>query len=76
MFLEKAIRELHKEREQLDRTIRSLEELEEAHVTAQPPPPKRRGRKSMNPEQRLEVSQRMRKYWEGRRQREAEQEES
>jgi hypothetical protein len=69
MYLEKAIRELRKEREQLERIIKSLEAINEE---PQPPPAKRRGRKSMNPEQRQEVSQRMRKYWEEHRQKKAE----
>jgi hypothetical protein len=33
-----------------------------------PKPAKRRGRKSMNPSERQRVSERMRKYWAGRRQ--------
>ena len=46
--------------EELQRTARSVPDL--------PQPTKRRGRKSMDSVERQEVSERMRKYWAGRRQ--------
>jgi hypothetical protein len=66
MDLRKVIESLRREKERLDRVIALLEELEGAH-TAGAPPKKRRGRKSMSHEERLEVSERMKKYWSGRR---------
>jgi hypothetical protein len=70
MDLYKAIQELYAEKEKLERVIASLEELQRnAGVLPEAPKPaKRRGRKSMNTEERQEVSERMRKYWAGRRQ--------
>jgi hypothetical protein len=60
------IRELYAEKERLDRTIATLEELQDgAAVPARGG--KRRGRKSMNAEERREVSERMKKYWALRR---------
>jgi hypothetical protein len=57
------IRELHREKERLDRTIAALELLE-ANADAVPREgAKRRGRKSMSPEEREQVSDRMKKYW-------------
>jgi hypothetical protein len=69
MDLYKAIQELYAEKEKLERVIASLEELQRS-AGAAPIMPKatgRRGRKSMNSKERLEVSERMKKYWEGRR---------
>ena len=69
MDLYKAIQELYAEKEKLERVIASLEELQRSAGTA-PILPKatgRRGRKSMNSKERLEVSERMKKYWESRR---------
>jgi hypothetical protein len=70
MDLYKAIQDLYTEKEKLERVIASLEELQRgaSSLPAAPKPTKRRGRKSMSPEERLEVSERMKKYWEGRRQ--------
>ena len=70
MDLYKAIQELYAEKEKLERVIASLEELQRnAGVMPElPKPAKRRGRKSMNSSERREVSERMRKYWAGRRQ--------
>lgn len=59
-----ALRELHRERERLTTVIRNLEALVEGK---EPGPLSRRGRKGMSPEERAEVSQRMRKYWASRR---------
>ena len=69
MDLYKAIQDLYAEKERLERVIESLEELQRSGSA--PPPPKatgRRGRKSMSPAERQEVSERMKKYWESRRQ--------
>jgi hypothetical protein len=70
MDLYKAIQDLYAEKEKLERVIASLEELQRnaGSFPALPKPVKRRGRKSMNPSERLEVSERMRKYWASRRQ--------
>ena len=70
MDLYKAIQDLYAEKEKLERVIASLEELQRSAgtLTAAPRPSKRRGRKSMSPEERQEVSERMKKYWESRRQ--------
>jgi hypothetical protein len=63
--LYKAIRELHEERKRLERIIAFLEKgLAEKKTQAAP---KRRGRKSMDAEERKLVSERMRRYWEARR---------
>jgi hypothetical protein len=70
MDLYKAIQDLYAEKEKLERVISSLEELQRTagsfpHL---PEPVKRRGRKSMDPSERQQVSERMRKYWATRRQ--------
>ena len=70
MDLYKAIQELYAEKEKLERVIASLEELQLSAGGGIPQagkPGKRRGRKSMSPEERQEVSERMKKYWAGRR---------
>jgi len=71
MDLYKAIQDLYAEKEKLERVIASLEELQRTAGTTLPvllaKPGKRRGRKSMSSEERQEVSERMRKYWAGRR---------
>ncbi len=70
MDLYEAIRQLYEERARLDRVIASLEELqksaagENTEVVVQV---KRRGRKSMNADERHEVSERMKRYWAKRR---------
>ena len=70
MDLYKAIQDLYAEKEKLERVIASLEELQRTagSLPSLPKPVKRRGRKSMNPSERQEVSERMRKYWASRRQ--------
>jgi hypothetical protein len=70
MDLFKAIQDLYAEKEKLERIIASLEELQRTTgpLPVLPKPAKRRGRKSMNPSERQEVSERMRKYWASRRQ--------
>jgi hypothetical protein len=65
MDLNKAIRELREELQKLNEIIASLEHFES---TGTLPAPQRRGRKSMPQEEREEVSERMRNYWAGRRQ--------
>jgi len=71
MDLYKAIQDLYAEKEKLERVIASLEELQRTagDLPEVPKPGKRRGRKSMNPKERQEVSERMKRYWESRRQR-------
>jgi hypothetical protein len=70
MDLFKAIQELYAEKEKLERVIASLEELQRTAGTLPvlPKIAKRRGRKSMTARERREVSERMKKYWAGRRQ--------
>ena len=69
MDLYRTIQDLYEEKEKLERVISSLEELERtASLAGAPlPPQKRRGRKSMAPEERREVSERMKRYWEAHR---------
>lgn len=61
MDVNKALRELHEEKRRLDIIIAALEARLSNGARA------RRGRKSMSPRERLEVSKRMSKYWEARR---------
>jgi hypothetical protein len=70
MDLYKAIQDLYAEKEKLERVIASLEELQRSAATLPelPKPGRRRGRKSMNTKERREVSERMKRYWEARRQ--------
>ena len=70
MDLYKAIQDLYAEKEKLERVIASLEELQRTagELPELPKSGKRRGRKSMNPQERQEVSERMKRYWESRRQ--------
>ena len=69
MDLYKAIQNLYAEKEKLEHVIASLEELQRTAGSspAIPHSGKRRGRKSMSSKERKEVSERMKKYWEGRR---------
>jgi hypothetical protein len=69
MDLFKAIQELYVEKERLERVIASLEELQRSAgaVPALTQGAKRRGRKFMDPKERQEVSERMKKYWAARR---------
>jgi len=69
MDLSKTIQDLYAEKDKLERVIASLEELQRAadansQVMGRS---KRRGRKSMGSQERQEVSERMKKYWAGRR---------
>jgi hypothetical protein len=69
MNINKAIRELYEEKKRLDRVIASLEEMQRNAATLPNMiiPEKRRGRKSMDPQARQEVSERMKRYWDARR---------
>jgi hypothetical protein len=69
MDLNKAIQQLYAEKERLERVIASLEELQQSAgaVPVLTHSVKRRGRKFMDPKERQEVSERMKKYWAGRR---------
>ena len=69
MDLSDAIQKLYAEKESLTKAIAALEALQIEPGSGSPPAPasSRRGRKSMKPEERQEVSLRMKKYWEGRR---------
>ncbi len=64
MDLNKAIRDLHEELEKLNQVIASIEHFQSTGTLPTPP---RRGRKSMGVQERLLVSERMKKYWAGRR---------
>jgi hypothetical protein len=66
--LKNVLKELYSQRERLERVITSLEALHQDTVGAQPAGQKsNRGRKSMGPEERRVVSERMRNYWAARR---------
>ncbi len=69
MDLHKAIHDLYAEKEKLERVIASLEELQRTagSLSELPQTGGRRGRKSMSPKERQEVSERMKKYWASRR---------
>lgn len=68
MDLSDAIQKLYAEKETLMRAISALEALQnEAASGTAVARRSRRGRKSMNPEERQEVSLRMKKYWDSRR---------
>jgi len=69
MDLYKAIQDLYAEKEKLERVIASLEELQRSAGTVPilPKGMQRRGRKSMDSTERQEVSERMKRYWAGRR---------
>ena len=65
MDVYKAIGELRARKDQLERIIAQLEELQS--VTGKSSVPlKRRGRKSMGAKERAEVSRRMKNYWANR----------
>ncbi|MFN0104661.1 MAG: hypothetical protein ACKV2U_21555, partial [Bryobacteraceae bacterium] len=65
MDLQKAIRELYEEKERIDGLIASLEQYLRTNGASFVK--RKRGRKSMGPEEREEVSARMRNYWAARR---------
>jgi len=65
MDVTKALQDLYAEKRRLDTAIAALEEhLRGLRVMASPV---RRGRRKMSPQERLDVSRRMSKYWEARR---------
>ncbi len=60
----KAVESLHRELRRIDQAIATLESL----ISGQEhKPASRRGRKSMSADERKAVSERMRRYWQGRR---------
>jgi hypothetical protein len=63
--LDKAIQQLRDRKEMVDRAINQLEEL--MKMPATDVGRSRRGRKSMDEAERLQVSARMKTYWENRR---------
>jgi hypothetical protein len=69
MDIVKALRELHDEKKRLDAAIASLEARSKAARTGSviKPAKGRRGRQNMSAAERLEVSKRMKLYWEARR---------
>lgn len=75
MDLNHTIRMLREEVAKIDAAIANLEILDREIVSLEPgnptraglPTGKRRGRKSMGPEERAEVSARMKRYWAKRR---------
>ncbi len=69
MDLHETIRQLKIEKEKIERAILQLEQLQGDHFPsgAGLVLPKRRGRKAMGPEERREVSERMKKYWDAKR---------
>ncbi len=68
MDVYEAIRDLRKERDRLDATIAVLEARVKWERQQKSGKGKsRRGRKTMSPEERLQVSERMRRYWAARR---------
>lgn len=68
MDLSDAIQKLYAEKESLVRAIAALEALQrDSSAGSGAVSRSRRGRKSMDPEEREEVSLRMKKYWASRR---------
>ena len=64
MDLPKIIQDLLEDKAKLELVIASLEELQRNAVELPDlPKSKRRGRKAMPPEERQEVSARMKRYW-------------
>ena len=66
MDLQKTIDFLRGEIRRLERVVASLEELQ-GGATGSPLQTKRGGRKVMPDEERQKISERMKKYWAGRR---------
>jgi len=64
MDLNKAIRDLHEELKKLNVVIASLEQFQD---TGTIPMPRRRGRRSMDEQERKLVAERMRRYWAAQR---------
>ena len=70
MDLYEAIRALHEEKKRIDRLIAVLEELQRSSDRQPAASKRRRGRKTMSAEERRQVSERMKRYWAQRKQRE------
>jgi hypothetical protein len=66
MDFHKTIQELRQEKQKLDRVIASLEALQSS-VDTTAPHKVGRGRRFMGAAERLEVSERMRRYWAAKR---------
>ena len=67
MDLIKIIHDLRQERDKLAAIISSLEQLQGTGTSVPQSHTSRRGRRSMDAAGRLEVSRRMKQYWENRR---------
>ena len=67
MNLSEIIRTLQVEKARVEDSIAALEALDPSHSSSRRAVG-RRGRKSMGSEERKQVSERMKKYWESRRQ--------
>ena len=67
MDLNQVLRELRDDRARLDVIIANLEALNHSGDSSIPISRSRRGRKSMGPTERHEVSERMKQYWASRR---------
>ena len=65
MDLDAVLRELFREWKRLNRAISRLEAQQREIIFK----PRRRGRQSMGPEERAEVSRRMKDFWQARRER-------
>jgi hypothetical protein len=64
MDLLKIIQDLSEEKAKLERVLAELEDLQRNAVQVpELPKPKRKGRKPMPPEERRDVSDRMKRYW-------------
>jgi hypothetical protein len=72
MDLQETIRQLKMERDRVKSAIAALEEFLASGHSDAADLPKRRGRKQMPPQERKEVSERMKKYWADRRRRKPE----
>ena len=69
MDVRETLQQLYAEKKRIESVIESLEALvrNSDEVGTGPGPRSRRGRKSMSPEEREKVSERMKRYWAGRR---------
>ena len=67
MDLLEALQKLYAEKESLMRAITALEALQSADGATPRRVRSRRGRKSMDPQERQEVSMRMKRYWANRK---------
>jgi hypothetical protein len=67
MDLQETIRQLQVQKRRIEVVIANLEELQGTHGGGNFVIPKRRGRKSMGPEERRQISDRIKRYWATRR---------